>query len=230
MDVQTSIYILERWGLGGLVFVVAALAIYHRKRFFPVLRSRFRNWLFHEDEYIDLTTQRIDCTIDLILSNLVIKWSACRAYVFEYFDYDERIQPIPYIVASNTYEVVNKIRGVKSEKEKLQRIPLSAIPWWSKQLAQNRQIILHDIDEIKKEDIQSYEILKAQQIQSVYCFSLLDFFGKPIGFAGIDYCVGVKTEIQDVAAYNALKMEIVKIAGLIAIKKNGTLTQLAGTL
>lgn len=226
MDLQTSLYVLERWGLEGLALVLIALFVFHSKRIWPVIKRKIRE----RTDTTELTKRKIDQTINSILYNLILKWGACRAYVFEYQEHDSRLHPIPFLYTSNTYEQVNYARNVTAEKENLQRIPLAAVSWWTKQLAQNKQIVLHNISEIKEKDAQSYEILENQQIQSVYCFSLLDLRGQPLGFAGIDYCTNVESRIKSEAELRCLQMECVKIAGLIAMRNNGTLEQLAGTI
>jgi hypothetical protein len=47
---------------------------------------------------------------------------------------------------------------------------------------------------------------------------------------GMDYCDGRESKLIEQIELKSFAMDTVKIAGLLAMKKNGTLQQLAGTL
>jgi len=89
---------------------------------------------------------------------------------------------------------------------------------------------LHDITEIEKADLESYKILKDQQIRSCYCVVLIDLHGIPFGFVGLDYCSGQESCVRTEDDMQRLKFEAVKIAGAMLLKRNGNLEKSAGKI
>ncbi|MFP4448493.1 MAG: hypothetical protein ACLFPH_07135 [Bacteroidales bacterium] len=235
MEDQIISHILETYGLSGAAIILLSILIYkkfNKKKVSKFLRKVFIEWLSYDGSRLvskDLTERKIDCVINMALGNLLQKYDACRAYVFEYHNYDRRLKPIPFLYASNTYEVVTTRRNVTSEKDNLQNIPINCVDWWIKRLAEDRKVFFDDIDKIKEKDMEAYKILKDQQISSIICVSLLDFRSIPIGFVGLDYCSESDCRIAQEDT-KVIELEAVKIAGLLAMKRNGTLEQLAGTL
>lgn len=242
MEIDDIKYIIEAYGVFWfIVLLIVSLLLKNGeklqglvKRCNRCVRHNLKDWLLSEPEPTlakkEITGERIDDAINLILAGLMHRFNACRAYVFQYHEYDIRLTPVPYIYLSNTHELTNSTRAVTSEKDKLQNIPISAIPVWVRRLAEDGSICLDDINQIKEEDLEAFKTLENQQISSVYCVSLLDFRGQPIGFAGLDYCKNLKSWIVSDKDKERLMMECIKIAGLLTLQRNGTLEQLAGTL
>jgi hypothetical protein len=237
---QFATELLIRHGLLGLVLVLfmVIVALGKAEPLFCAIKvwmaQRKRPKRRKDDERpckdIDITVRRINALIIQGLQALLVRYNACRCYVFEFEDYDHRIKPLPWLYATCTYEVCNHSRRVTCEQDNLQRIPLAAIKYWNLMLGTTGAICLHHIDEIKESDLESWKILAAQQIQSVYCVLLLDFRGTPLGFAGLDYNCDAESCISKIEEMEDLKYESIKIAGLLALKRNGTLEQLAGKL
>lgn len=51
----------------------------------------------------------------------------------------------------------------------------------------NRQTICKNVDDIQRDDLGAYQVLKQNGVISVYIIGLYDAKGYPIGFFGIDY-------------------------------------------
>ena len=232
MDEKTLIDViaglLERYGLAGAATVLAILALLFPDRV-RAIATEFKSFRRPVKD-VDLTVRRINQCITTVLQSLLQKYDADRCYVFEFEDYDERVKPLPWLYCSCTYEVCHKSRGVNCEAATLQKLPLAAIPYWQRELGTVGEICLHSVDDLKSEDLESWKILARQQISSVYCFSLFDFRGVPIGFLGLDYCDGHESMLTAPCELKSFTMEVAKIAGLLAMKKNGSLQHLAGTL
>jgi hypothetical protein len=227
--------VLHLYGIAGvIVIMVLLLALFGKlDNITAQLREAWLHWKERcrkPSPDVNITVARIDAIITQALRSVLSRYHADRAYVFEYSGYDERIRPLPWLYSSCTYEVCNPSRYVTCEKERLQQIPLAAVKYWTMLLGTAGSIYIHDIAEIKEQDVVAYKILTDQQIQSVYCVSLLDFRGLPIGYAGLDYCHGSESCMKCTQDMLDFQYEAVKIAGLLALKRNGTLEQLAGTL
>jgi hypothetical protein len=179
---------------------------------------------------VDMTIRQISNCVHASMEALLYKYDADRCYVFEYARYHANIKPLPWQECSCTYEICNKTRNVPCEKDTLQELPLDAIPYWRDRLGKDGQISLHDVDTLKEEDLESWKILTRQQISSVYCVSISNFRGLPLGFVGLDYCNGRKSVLKSQKDMHIFLIEAVKIGGLLTMKRNGTLEQLAGTL
>lgn len=234
-------FLVESYGDVGLfvVFIIIIIAYSGKLRTTNEWFKRLiKKWLgigHVPDDMIskskrDEVEQKIDLSINMALYCLLHEYNADRAFIFEFHEYDNRISPIPYVYASNTYEAVDKTRKITNEKENLQNIPTSAIRWWVSELAEKGEIFLNSIDEIRETELETWKILESQQISSVYCTGLLDFYGNPIGFIGIDYCSGKASLIKREDDKRKFKLECIKVAGLLVVRRNGTLEQLTGFL
>lgn len=218
--------LIKNYGFSAILFIVVSTPFIHPKlRSWLVrnLRTYIRSWILYEkkSDNIDHQTCRLENLISRSLLSFVVHYDACRAYLFEYHGYNPKLTPIPYKFASNTYEEVHPVRSPKKEKDKLQNIPIFTCRWWCRQLVENREISLPDITEIKESDPAAYEILKSQEIFSVYIISINDYCGKPLGFVGIDYCERIR-KLSEAEMY-AFRLEAIKLAGIITLKKNGSL-------
>lgn len=156
-------------------------------------------------------------TIDSALQSILFKLGADRAFLFEFRGYDKEIWPIPFAYTDNTVEIINPSATIKAEKETLQDIPLSTIPFWVQELSSKRQVCISDIESIRLKDPTTFQILQRQSIQSVYAVMLVDFCSCPMGFVGVDYCQ-VVTDLRD-CQMDRLRAESLKVAGLLVLKK-----------
>lgn len=115
-----------------------------------------------------------DKAINIILEYLGNTLNGERTYVVEKTenDYD-----------NNTYEWVAK--GITPEIDRLQNLPPEVCANWYESFHGGNPIVLEDISELIDVNPQQYEILKAQNINSIVVVPLYHE-GKVIGFYGID--------------------------------------------
>lgn len=113
-------------------------------------------------------------SIDVVLEYLGKALNSERAYIFEK---NEKGRD------DNTYEWVAK--GVTPEKENLQNVPEEVCADWYQSFAENKGIMIDDIENIRTENPLQYEKLKNQLIRSLVVVPLYDD-KKAIGFYGVD--------------------------------------------
>ncbi|MBM4044630.1 MAG: PAS domain S-box protein [Planctomycetes bacterium] len=85
--------------------------------------------------------------------------------------------------ASNTHEWCAP--GVEPQKDNLQNLPLSDMPWWLSRIMTGQDIILSRIADLPAEAFREREVLEAQSIQSLLAVPLR-MGQSPIGFLGFD--------------------------------------------
>ena len=83
----------------------------------------------------------------------------------------------------NTYEWAAE--GVRPEIDNLQDLPAAVCAHWYNMFADNQNIIIEDLEDIKEEDPLQYENLKAQDIHTLAVVPLYDG-DTVIGFYGVD--------------------------------------------
>lgn len=83
----------------------------------------------------------------------------------------------------NTYEWV--ANGVSPQKDSLQNVPPEVCEGWYRLFADDRCVVIDDIEEVRTKNPLQYEILKRQDISSVTVVPLCDD-GRVIGFYGVD--------------------------------------------
>lgn len=72
----------------------------------------------------------------------------------------------------NTYEWVAP--GVQPEKENLQNVPSQVCASWYRNFGIGKHIVIHDLEEIKRDDPLQYAYLKQQRIHSLVVVPLYD--------------------------------------------------------
>jgi PAS domain S-box-containing protein len=120
----------------------------------------------------------IDRAIDKALAELCRLTGADRSYVF-LFDHESDFM-------SNTHEWCRE--GVESEKETLQKLPLSDYPWWMKEL-QRGEVMNIVVDELPENAKPEAEVMRRQKIQSLVVVPIFTR-QKLVGFAGLDSLEG----------------------------------------
>lgn len=111
-----------------------------------------------------------------ILKSIGIFAKADRVYIFEF---DAKIK-----CTSNTYEwCQNKI---SSQKNKLQKIPVEAIPWWMDKIKSHKHIYIKDVHKMPQKAEKEQKILKEQDIKSLIVFPIF-YQELTLGFLGIDF-------------------------------------------
>lgn len=112
--------------------------------------------------------------INGLLEALLLFYDADRAYVIE-FDWD-------LMMGATTYEVCAE--GVTSNAEEMQYLQTEIYPRWAQKLMNNQPVIIPDVEAIKDEAPEEYEVMKKQDIIS----ELATPFSKKFttGFVGVD--------------------------------------------
>ena len=86
---------------------------------------------------------------------------------------------------SCTYEVTRT--GVKGYQMYLQALPLSAIPRFTRNLINNGEMDVQNLEDIREEMPSAYNIKKEQGVKGFYDIILENKDKEPIGFLGIQY-------------------------------------------
>ncbi len=86
-------------------------------------------------------------------------------------------------IMNNTHEWVRE--GITEEKDNLQNIPISFLPWWTNTMLEDNIIYFHDIDDLPPEASAEKEVLEAQDIKSLLVVPLRSN-DNIIGFMGFD--------------------------------------------
>lgn len=121
-----------------------------------------------------LLEENPDDSLDVLLAYLGKALNGERTYIFEKNKSGGD---------DNTYEWAAD--GVESEKENLQNLPPEVCISWYQNFSIGRQIIIDNLENIRRTDPRKYDILKRQGIYSLVVVPLYD--GKRIlGFYGVD--------------------------------------------
>ncbi|MBO5380606.1 MAG: GAF domain-containing protein [Bacteroides sp.] len=121
-----------------------------------------------------------------ILQDILNETKSDRVYIFSYNKELTHQRCIFEVVSKPEYAVI----------ESLQEVPLSATPWWHKQLLEDKPIIIADLNDMPRKAESEYEILNAQGIKSIFVEPLL-VNGKVWGYIGIDYVENYHTPEDD---------------------------------
>lgn len=113
--------------------------------------------------------------IDELLEIICSFFEGDRAYICT-FDYGNN-------TTSNKYEYAAP--GVTRELERLQNVPLEMVDLWIKKFAENGMFYLSSVDKVQKNNRQTYELLRAQNIRSLVAVPLMEE-DVIIGFFGVD--------------------------------------------
>lgn len=122
-----------------------------------------------------LKDEKIDLRINEILQDILMLFNGGRVYIFEYAE--------DFSFYNCTYEAVAK--DVTPEKETLQKLATTALPWWSKQIQAGKPIVLDSLSQLPAEARNEYEILSRQNIKSLMVVPLIAN-EQTWGYLGID--------------------------------------------
>ena len=140
----------------------------------------------------DITDDKIMSLLRAILTDM----RCSRAYVFCYHNGGENILGHSFSKISCTHEVV--ALGVKPQQGWLQQMPKTLVHAFTRLIDSGLGVFCPCIEECFMEtDSSTYETLRQQGIDSVYCVGLYSDARLPIGFLGIDYCDGKTTISED---------------------------------
>lgn len=120
--------------------------------------------------------ENVDQAINNLLKLMTDYFKGDRTYIFE-VDYEEKL-------VHNTYEYA--VAGVSKEIDNLQNVPIQIIQSWIDMFQKRGMFYISDLDREKaKEDGRAYEVLKAQNINSLIAVPLKKD-GELTGFLGVD--------------------------------------------
>lgn len=125
-------------------------------------------------DYIDVSQELVDETIERSLKELGEFVQADRAYVFEY-DWVKD-------VANNTHEWCND--GVNPEKDNLQGVPNTVIHYWAEAHRRGKDMCIEDVMQLPFDDGVRH-VLEPQGVKSVLALPMMRQ-GECIGFVGFD--------------------------------------------
>lgn len=172
----------------GITFVITAWVLWYLFKVANVFYVKFERKMIstHAKELKERWPQTIEKNnlIHQLLYKAMYEFKWDRVYIFEYHNGGHSISGIDFLKASNTYEVVNN--RIQPQQISLQNLPVWVFAYWNVRVL-NRQTICKKVDDIEREDLWAYQILKQNGVRSVYIIWLYDAKGYPIGFFGVDY-------------------------------------------
>lgn len=195
---EEVLILVDRYGLPLVVLVLGAIWLRPKlDRLIDIVLRTFektttierkdeektRNYSENLPAYIDVAGQ-----ITRLLRDYMRDVEADRCYVFQYHNGGHNVAGLDFVKCSNTHEVV--ARGITPQMGNLQSLPISMFFLWNKRIVDHNFVQCADIQCFADEgDYTSYEILKNQDIKSVYVVGIYDLTNKvPLGFIGVDYC------------------------------------------
>lgn len=125
-------------------------------------------------KYINIRPEAVESAIHESLGELSRFVGADRAYIF---DYDWQRD-----VCDNSYEWCEK--GIEPQKDQLQGVPLSFIPWWVEAHRRGDSLYIPDVSALPQGD-GVREILEPQSVRSLITLPVMDS-GQCVGFVGFD--------------------------------------------
>jgi len=125
--------------------------------------------------FIDIPPEDIDAAVTEAMGEMGEALGVDRVYAF-FFDETEEC-------CSNTHEWC--AAGTEPQREALQKVPNSLLPWWMEHMRQHKDIVLPRVSELPPEASNEREVLEAQGIQSLLVVPLV-WGSKVEGFMGFD--------------------------------------------
>jgi len=120
-----------------------------------------------------------------MLDKLLYSLNADRVYVFQYHNGGSNITGIPFARCSNTHERCEV--GVESKIGLYQGLPLAMYGFRNDLIADNKVIKVQKLEDIRETDKSAYNLMKDQNIKSLYVAGLYTDKCMPLGFLGVDY-------------------------------------------
>ena len=138
--------------------------------------SRYENIEAMSNEALRIALQAPtpDMSLQVVLEYIGKALNGARTYIFEQNELGGD---------DNTYEWTAV--GVEPQKDSLQNVPAEVCANWYRNFAENRHIVIADLEDIKENDPLQYETLKRQDIHSLVVVPLYDN-KQVIGFYGVD--------------------------------------------
>ena len=195
----------------GLSLVISSVAIYLFVYWFKIyIKSKAELEKKKIDKELPRVTDR-DLKIRQLLFELLHEVAADRTYVFQYHNSGIFRSGIGYLKSSNTHEVVAK--GILPQIQLLQNLPISMFALWNHNILNHQPIIYNNLEQVKKEDLATYESFVDQGIKSVYSIGLYDINDMPMGFLGVDFNKEEVTLTSE--QFEQIENKAYKVAGLL---------------
>lgn len=173
----------------GISFVITGMVLYYMWKLTNLFYTKLEKKIIndHAKDLKEKWPQTIEknSIVHQLLYKALYEYKGDRAYIFEYHNGGHSISGIDFLKASNTFEVVND--GIQPQQILLQNLPIGMFAYWNLKILKRDTICMQDIEEIKQTDLWAYQILKQQDIKSIFVIGLYDAQGHAIGFFGIDY-------------------------------------------
>ncbi len=147
-----------------------------------------RQTLFHRlvadvsYDFIGSHAENIDEKIDSMLERTGRLMGVDRAYVF--------LADLERGTITNTHEWCAP--GISAEKEAVQDLPLTELPWWWGQLSKEQVVQVRSLDDVPADGVRERELFVRQHIQSLLSVPL-SMRGRVSGILGFD---AVKTQMD----------------------------------
>ena len=182
----------------GLTLLVTAWVLFYLFKVANVFYLKFERKMIaqHSKDLKEKRPMTIEKNnlIQQLLYKAMFEFWGDRAYIFEYHNGGHSISGIDFLKVSNTFEVCNTT--IQHQQILLQNLPVWVFAFWNMNVL-NKKTICRDVDDVSKEDLWAYQVLKQNGVQSVSIVWLYDAKGLPIGFLGIDYITGKKKKMTN---------------------------------
>lgn len=111
--------------------------------------------------------------------------NADRVHVYEFHNGDKLAKSRSAFRFTCTYEVIKS--GTKPLRKHLEKISISLLPYFIKELREKHKFVCDDIEKIKETYPSTYGFKKALGIQSFYDVAVTDLDGDVIGFIAVQW-------------------------------------------
>ncbi|MCS3678188.1 PAS domain S-box-containing protein [Salinibacter ruber] len=132
--------------------------------------------------FIDTPLDQLDESIEEALGTVGDFVEADRSYVFLY-DGDPESAPLSEVTETNTHEWC--AQDIRAEKDNLQNIPCSDVPWWTEQMCRREPLVVPSVAGLPEAAAAERDILEAQDIQSLVVLPMTQG-QRLVGFVGFD--------------------------------------------
>ena len=152
---------------------------------------------------------KINEYLDDILSCLLEKTGAQRAFIFSYHNGEKSIDGRGFQKMTCTNErTVSWVSPIMGDCQNLQRAMLSSI---YKTLISNDTYFIKDIDELREKDSVAYDFIRKHGTKSIFLHSLKREDGLVSGFIGIEYVHICECDMEKISKY--LEKKALKVMG-----------------
>lgn len=128
----------------------------------------------------------LDCTIIQEAEKLKEYIHADRIQVYEFHNGTHYANGRSALKTTCTYEICRY--GVRSCLNILSGVPLSVIPNFLKELLDNGELLVKDLEDIKTTMPSTYNLKKSMDIKAFYDVVIHNDNNEPIGFVAVHYC------------------------------------------